>query len=864
VTTSRTPREIAGSYLDQGWVTVPVPIRKKVGPKGWADRTRATSIETFEQDFGTKPQNIAILLGEPSGGLVDVDLDCPEAIDLAPAFLPPTRTFGRASKPASHWVYTCRHVQTAKYPEPVEFGVKSPMLVELRGNRCLTVFPGSVHECGEHIEWSDESTRIANVEAALLYKSVARLAVACLLVRQGMAREAAIDTAMADGGSLIDHPCTATVRKWLTGKADRPKPPKEAIGKSSENIDSAVAAFNRANPGDWPKSGGMCPACHHNGCFGAMPDNPTRWVCFSASHTAPGIAGSGCYHGDALDLIAQDTNRTRIEVLIASGYLQPARAPAESLGAEFITDLGTANRFIKRHGQNIRYVRTLRTWFTWDGRSWRPDDTGRAMHLCAEIAREMTIETASKDHKIHKAARQQEQRSRIAGALDLAGVNPVVAARVAELDANPWLLTCKNGTLNLLTGLLHRHERGDLITKVLPHEFDANAACPRWEKFLNEVMDGRPELVDFLHRWSGYCLSADVREQAIVILVGKGCNGKSVFVETLMYVLGPEFATPAPPGLLLTAKGERHPTEVIDLLRRRLVVANEVPKNTAFNEERVKSLAGGDTLKGRPMRGDFVSFKPTHKLALCANHMPRVKDPSPAFWRRLRVVPFDVSFLGRQDKTLVETLRAEAIGILAWMVRGCLAWQAQGLGDTPEIKNATNAYRDAEDLIGQFLADRTPATDVPGRLIYAEYKAWCDENGEKPMPNKGFVGEIERLGWTRRHTKTGNVWSAPRSKGEAVKDGEGDSGLIAHTRARAHDDENRKEDSPAFTVRPGSTSANQAEAASPSSLLREQLGIDLDDFEAICRQCIDRVAPSSAEEDAHVAAQILNIYGKPA
>jgi Bifunctional DNA primase/polymerase, N-terminal len=241
-----TPREIAQAYLERGWVPVPLPFRSKRGGRGWDKRTLASARETLARDFGGKLQNTGILLGNPSGGLVDVDLDCPEAIDLAKDFLPPTRIFGRASKPASHWIYTCAPVETAKYSEPVDRGVKPAMLVELRATGCQTVFPGSVHECGEPIEWTDESNPIATIEPADLYKRVARLAVACLLIRHGMPREEAIETGMTDGEFLIDHPCTVTVRKW-TGKTGRPKPAKKATGGRAANVDAAVDVFNRAN-----------------------------------------------------------------------------------------------------------------------------------------------------------------------------------------------------------------------------------------------------------------------------------------------------------------------------------------------------------------------------------------------------------------------------------------------------------------------------------------------------------------------------------------------------------------------------------------------------------------------------------------
>src|SRR5262249_15428364 len=153
---------------------------------------------------------------------------------------------------------------------------------------------------------------------------------------------------------------------------------------------------------------------------------------------------------------------------VAAGLLTLKAAPCEEHDDEFITDLGIANRFVRRHGRNVRYVAALHAWFIWDDVRWMRDEKGETTHLCAQITKEVTISTAGAESRIHNAARKQEQDSRIAGALRLAGVNPAVAIRVADLDADPWLLTCKNGTIDLRTGLLRKHAREDLITKLVP------------------------------------------------------------------------------------------------------------------------------------------------------------------------------------------------------------------------------------------------------------------------------------------------------------------------------------------------------------------------------------------------------------
>jgi hypothetical protein len=170
------PLETARRYLERGWRCVPLPYRGKA-PRlhGW--QTLRLDGAALAQHFDGAPANVGVLLGEPSGGLVDVDLDCPEAIRLAPAFLPPTRSrFGRPSKRASHWLYVVTTpVDTATFADPDPADDATTMLVEFRSTGGQTVFPGSVHETGEAIGWDEDG--------ASLRRAVGELAVACLLPR---------------------------------------------------------------------------------------------------------------------------------------------------------------------------------------------------------------------------------------------------------------------------------------------------------------------------------------------------------------------------------------------------------------------------------------------------------------------------------------------------------------------------------------------------------------------------------------------------------------------------------------------------------------------------------------------------------
>lgn len=435
-----------------------------------------------------------------------------------------------------------------------------------------------------------------------------------------------------------------------------------------------------------------------------------------------------------------------------------------------LTEVGLAATLANRHGADLRFCHAWGRWLVWTGSHWQIDETGemqrRARSVLAYLLKhgaDLLALPNESDRKRGEAlvdfARKAHRARTIASVLEVA--RSMVPVTPAELDSDPWALTVQNGTIDLRTGELRAHRREDLSTHCVPIDYEPNALCPRWTRFLWEVADQREELVDYLQRIAGYVLTGSIREHAVFLLTGSGANGKTVFVTTLQYLLG-DLATIAAPGLLMVAKGDRHPTELRDLFGRRLVVTEEVPRGSAFSEERIKSLTGGADVKGRGMREDFTTFKPTHKLLITANDRPRVRDTSEGFWRRLRVVPFDVSFLGREDRELPEKLRAEAPGILRWAVEGCSHWLAEGLGQPVEVQEATSGYRDAEDIAGRWLSDWLDEHGlalgwVASKDILEHHRAWAEEGGERPLSGKALGAELQRRGWEPKRSPIASV-----------------------------------------------------------------------------------------------------------
>jgi putative DNA primase/helicase len=364
-------------------------------------------------------------------------------------------------------------------------------------------------------------------------------------------------------------------------------------------------------------------------------------------------------------------------------------------------------------------------------------------------------------------ALKSESASRIAAMIELAKSEPGIPILPEDLDRDPWLLNCPNGTLELRTGTLREHRRKDYITKLCPTECDPQAEAPRFRQFLDDVFRSDVQLIAYLQRLFGYCLTGDVCEQILAIFWGVGANGKSTLINAVMSTLGEDYAIKANRDLFMAKKQDGHPTQMARLFGKRLVVCVETHEGARLDEGLIKELTGGDRIAARRMREDWWEFDPTHKAILVTNHKPEVRGTDHAIWRRPRLIPFAVIFPDdRQDKQLGEKLKAETKGILRWMVDGCMDWQRTGL-ETPEVVlAATKEYRTEQDRLAAFLADSClVGPDYRAKVgeLYAAYKAWCERNGEQQgtgmafglgMGERGFVkdpGKRWYLGLALQH-----------------------------------------------------------------------------------------------------------------
>jgi len=488
--------------------------------------------------------------------------------------------------------------------------------------------------------------------------------------------------------------------------------------------------------------------------------------------------------------------KASIEAAASQGT--PEKAP--SLPRRVVlTDTGNAERFAEMFGPDVHFAPEWGKFLVWNGKFWEQDiGSIRVLDMTKKVARSFLMDAHDCDEDnlrgaISKHAWRAEQEPRRKAMLALVKAEKPIPMAHEDFDKDRMLLNIQNGTLDLRTGKLKPHDRGDFITRILPVAYNSEATCPRWSKFLTEVLPDE-ETIAFIQRAIGYSLTGSVAEHVLFFCFGAGANGKTVFLNTLLGLLD-EFAASVPTSILLAARGEAHPTELTTLHSRRVVVCQETPGGRGWNEERVKSITGGDRISARRMREDFWEFEPTHKLWVAGNHKPIVRGQDEGIWRRLRLVPFErVVPEGERDAKLADKLRAELPGILAWAVRGCLAWQRDGLGVSAKVKEATADYREESDRLGPFLAEccqTEPAAVVSRAAIYLHYVEWSKAQGERwPMSDKSFAEALRGRGIDEHWTHNANSKRCRGWRGIALA---GNTGNTSHPdfgyeddRARGH------------------------------------------------------------------------------
>ena len=642
--------DAALAYVDRGLVVIPIKCRDKIPLiRQW--QTLTLKDVDVERNFpvGTD-HNIGVVLGAASGGLVDIDLDCVEAVRIAPLLLPSTgMIFGRKGLPASHYIYRVSDCEkVTRFSGTQNDGT----LVEYRGNGGQTVFPPSIHLSGESIRFEKDGEP-TSIKHSQLIACVGKVAAAALLAKN-WAEGRRHDMAMALSGALLS-------RSWTQ---------------------LATEHFLKA----------VCVGASDTECKDRIKTVATTMQAIQKGQPVTGYTRLQEFIGtDAACKVADWLN------LDVHQRMMGHNSNGRTDGALRYTDIGNADKFIESYGDQFLYCYELGTWLCWRGTRWTIGDKASVERSAEATIRsfEQEANDLSDDRKrtaLLDWVKRSGNRGHIRAMCEQARHH--VSIDQSKLDAQSSLINVRGNVVDLRTGEVRPIKRQDYITKSVGTDYDVSAQCPQFEAFLDRAMDGSKELISYLQRAVGYSLTGDTREQCFFIAHGSGANGKSVFLNLIGKLMG-QYALTTPMNSLVNGKTNSGASNDIARLRgSRFVFASEAEANQKIKDSLIKQLTGGDSISARFLFQEYFEFIPSFKLWMATNHKPRFSGDDPAIWRRIHLIPFNVVIpVKEQDRELCSKLETELPGILNWAIQGSVDWYRKGLVRLPKFKQQRSSIK---------------------------------------------------------------------------------------------------------------------------------------------------------------------------
>lgn len=452
------------------------------------------------------------------------------------------------------------------------------------------------------------------------------------------------------------------------------------------------------------------------------------------------------------------------------------------------TDTGNSQRVELLYGPELHYSAAESSWYVWSEGGWRREEL-KALSMAKLMAEEF-LRQAQEAARIAAAGGSDEDRKQanatVKFALEtlnkhrlenaLALFAPMVAIDSTAFDRQPNLLNSKNGTVELRTGTLQPHRREDLLTKQTRVSYRPEAKCPQFMAFLSHAMGHTPdaseselassaEKIAYLQRALGYSITGETGEKVVFLAQGPPDTGKTTLLGLVRELLG-SYALEIPLTVIMaTNRSASADSAVADLRGMRFAQTSELDQDQRMSTGLLKQICqgpGGRITACRKYENP-ITFAETHKLWIDANHKPSLSATDDAAWRRLKLIPFIVEIpKDQQDGGLYERLMAEeGEGILAWLVEGARLWYAHGLAKSDIVDKATGDWRAEASKLKLFLEDATVTevqASIPNQNLYGSYKAWTEENGERPLSHRKFHDEMENLGYSSKRATAGMEW----------------------------------------------------------------------------------------------------------
>lgn len=430
------------------------------------------------------------------------------------------------------------------------------------------------------------------------------------------------------------------------------------------------------------------------------------------------------------------------------------------------TDTGLRNRFLQKHLHDVKYSAERQRFLYFDGHKWSYDQTDMINRMLDPVINDIQKEPLevpedADEEKISNArsAWIRKCKNHATKSAALKEIASYVKVTDDAFDSQTGMINTPDGIVNLASGDVRPTTYKDMVTK-MTNAGTGEYATPIFDKFMQQIFPGHPELISFVLRLMGYSMLGTISEQIIIMLFGQGgqsngANGKSVLVELYRQIMN-DYAVTIDPEVVTYQRSKmrdsNQDSQLANTKGSRVIVTSELERGAKLSEAIIKRLTGGETITARRLYERPIQFKPTGTLWMTTNYLPTVKGTDNGIWRRIITVPM-TAHITKKDPRLLDKLMTESDGILHKIIEGALEYQKHGLQIPQIVNDSRQAYQEDMDTVGQFLEDMMIVTNekrdrVTNEQLYGIYDQW-NRSYQLSLSHQGLSKELVQRGFER-------------------------------------------------------------------------------------------------------------------
>lgn len=439
-------------------------------------------------------------------------------------------------------------------------------------------------------------------------------------------------------------------------------------------------------------------------------------------------------------------------------------------------DYGNASLLLRCSSEEVKYIPSDNSWRVFNGKYWRilSDSAYNLNQRCQAMYERLyvSVRELPKSNPVRKRVVSIGNQRTVKNLIEQ--LKLMVEMQEDKFDAHANLLVANNGVINLCNGELIKAKQNQYLTSHISIDYNFDAPKPnRFVQFINEIFDGDCDLINYVQKLLGYCITGETKEQVLFWFNGSGSNGKSLLIKIINNIFGEICSTISSEALAKKGAQSEINTSLYQAKCARMVFSSENEDDMAFNLSLIKQITGEDTIKVRTLFKVPVEFKAKFKMLLVSNPRLNLGYEQVAMRRRIRVIPFKVSFNDKvsertiidgkvvmpKDVDLYNKLMAERESILKWVVDGAVKWYKEGLSEEPiEMKKAYEQLskgaesqqiimRDGavvdKNTVASYIVNNLEITGVyedviQSTIVYDAYRLQCQNNDEKVYSQTAF------------------------------------------------------------------------------------------------------------------------------